>query len=229
MYPHRIRLAGPWDCEVLAEVAGAESSKPRRAEDRGFEDSAPATHPSRVTMPCRWRDWGLGDFAGTVRFTRRFGYPGRIDEYERVWLTIAAVAGRAAVCLNGTALGQCEGPCEFAVTQLLRERNLLRVDIEGSDGDAGLCGEVALEVRRTAFLRNLRVAASDRLHVSGEVAGTADGRLELYVICERRTVAYAAVEAGKPFQTEAKKIEGRIVRVDLVQGASIWWTEEKPI
>jgi hypothetical protein len=171
----------------------------------------------------------LDDLTCTVRFTRRFGYPGRIDEYERVWLTFAAVASRAAVYLNGTTLGQCDGPCEFEVTPLLRERNLLQVDIEGSGGDAGLCGEVALEVRRTAFLRNLRVTSKDWLHVSGEVAGTAEGPLELYVICERRTVAYAAVEAGKPFQIQAEKIEGRIVRVDLVQGASIWWTEEKSI
>src|SRR5262249_16304202 len=142
----------------------------------------------RVTMPCRWRDCGLGDFTGTVRFTRRFGYPGRIDDYECVWLTFAAVAGRAAVCLNGTALGQCDAACEFEGTRLLRERNVLHVDIEGGGDDAGLCGEVALEVRRTAFLRNLRVTASDGLHVSGEVAGTAEGPLELYVICERRTV-----------------------------------------
>jgi hypothetical protein len=175
-------------------------------------------------MPYHWHD-----FTGTVRFMRRFGYPGRIDEYERVWLTITAIAGRAAVCLNGTALGQCQGPCEFEVTRLLRERNVLHVDIEGSDGDAGLCGEVALEVRRTAFLRNLRVTASDGLHVSGEVAGTAEGPLELYVICERRNVAYAQVKAGASFEVEAEKIEGRTVRVDLVQGASIWWTEEKTI
>jgi hypothetical protein len=228
MYPHRIRLVGPWEYEVLSWVAGAESSKPR-LPDRGFEDSAPATQRERVTMPCRWRDCGLGDFTGTVRFTRRFGYPGRIDEYERVWLTFAAVAGHAAVCLNGTDLGQSEGPCEFEATRLLRERNVLHVDIEVDSCESGLCGEVALEVRRTAFLRNVRVTATDSLHISGEVAGTAAGPLELYVICERRNIGYAAVEAGKPFHVEAEKIEGHIVRIDLVHGASIWWTEEKQI
>ena len=186
-------------------------------------------------MPCRWGDCGLSDFAGTVRFTRRFGYPGRIDEYERVWLKFAAVAGRAAVCLNGTQLGPCEGPCEFEVTPLLRERNLLQVEIEGSGGDAGLCGEVALEVRRTAFLRNLRVTATDRLHVSGEVGGRAEGPLELYVVRDRRNVAYAAVEAGKAFDVTVGLEDSthptgeRVVRVDLVQGAAIWWTEEKTL
>jgi hypothetical protein len=116
------------------------------------------------------------------------------------------------------------------VTRLLRERNVLHVDIEGSGGDAGLCGEVALEVRRTAFLRNLRVTASDGLHVSGEVAGTAEGPLELYVMCERRTIGYAVVEPRKAFDVtvglEDSTHPTGSVRVDLVQGASIWWTEE---
>src|SRR5207248_1449479 len=156
--------------EVLAGVAGAESSKPRLAASRGFEDSAPATRPVRVTMPCHWRDCGLADFTGTVRFTRRFGYPGRIDDYERVWLRFGEIAGRAAVTLNDTMLDTIDGPAEFEVTRLLRERNLLQVELEGSGGDAG-CGDVALEVRRTAFLRNVRITSTDGLHVSGVSAG----------------------------------------------------------
>ena len=51
-------------------------------------------------MPCRWRDGGLGDFAGVVRFTRPFGYPGNIDASERVWLTFAGLEGKARVSLN---------------------------------------------------------------------------------------------------------------------------------
>src|SRR5262245_97069 len=66
MYPHRIRLRGPWECQPLAP------------------DGPP---PRRVTLPCRWADGGLGDFRGPVRFRRRFGYPGRLDAHERVWLT----------------------------------------------------------------------------------------------------------------------------------------------
>src|SRR5262249_24513061 len=162
-------------------------------------------------------DCGLSDFTGTVRFARRFGYPGRIDDYERVWLTFAGVAGVAAVCLNGTALGSCDGPYEFEVTRLLSERNLLRVDVEGSGGDAGLWGEVALEVRRTAFLRNLSVTSGDALKVSGEVAGTADGPLELYVLLDNRTVAYATGKPGKPFEITSTPItlhDARVVRVD---------------
>jgi hypothetical protein len=201
MYPHRIRLAGPWEC--------------------GQE---------RVILPRHW-----SNLAVPVRLRRRFGYPGRIDDYERVWLTFASVAGRALVCLNGTALGSIEGPAEFEVTRLLGERNALEVEFAARGGDAGLTGEVALEVRRTAFLRNLRVSVADGLHVRGEVAGQADEPLELYVICDRRTAAYAAVEAGKPFQVSAGLVglenstQPTEIRVDLVQGAEVWYREERQL
>jgi hypothetical protein len=181
-------------------------------------------------MPCRWRDCGLTDYTGTVRFTRRFGYPGRIDDYERVWLTFAAVSGRAQVLLNRSELGTITAAAEFEVTHLLQERNELQVDIEGTGGDTGLHGEAALEVRRTAFLRNLRVSIMDVLHVSGEVAGSAESPLEIYVVLDRKNVAYAAAEAGKEFHltgsTTGLNDSAHSVRVDLVQGASIWWTEQ---
>ena len=236
MYPHRIRLAGPWEYEVLVGVAGAESSKPRPIASRGFEDSAPATQSIRVTLPCRLRDCGLADYTGTVRFTRRFGYPGRIDDYERVWLTFAAVFGRAHASLNNSELGTIAAAAEFEVTRLLQERNVLQVDIDGSGGDAGLHGEVALEVRRTAFLRNLSVALNDELYVSGEVAGSTDGPLEIYVVLDRKNVAYTVVEAGKRFDLTASPVgledsthPTHVVRVDLVQGASIWYRQEIPL
>jgi hypothetical protein len=206
MYPHRIRLAGPWECDAVAD---------------------------RVTIPCQLRD-----VSRTVRFTRRFGYPGRIDDYERVWLTIAAVAGRARATLNGEPLDVCEAPCEFEVTRRLRDRNLLQLDMEPVEGEAGLTGEVALEVRRTAFLRDLRVTAKDGLHVCGEVAGTAEGTLELYVVCARRNVAYATVKAGERFALDAQMVgledsthptQEYVVRVDLVQGAAIWYRAERTI
>jgi hypothetical protein len=183
-----------------------------------------------VIIPCHWRNLGV-----PVRLIRRFGYPGRIDDYERVWLTFAAVAGRAAVRLNGTALGSIEGPAEFEVTRLLGERNALEIEFTASSGDAGLTGEVALEVRRTAFLRNVQVLAADGLQVGGEVAGQAEGPLELYVICDRRTVAYATVEAGKPFQVSAgvagleDSTHPTEIRVDLVQGAAVWYREERKL
>src|SRR5262245_54897153 len=100
VYPHRIRLRGPWQCESLGGPA-----------------------PLRVTLPCRWGEGGLAGFAGMVRFVRRFGYPGRIDDYERVWLTCDGLTGRASVSLNGRVLGSPDHPSdgfEYEVTPLLR-------------------------------------------------------------------------------------------------------------
>src|SRR5947209_8061277 len=160
MYPHRIRLRGPWECEPLARHGGG-----------------PLPPPGRMTMPCRWADGGLPDFAGRVRFRRRFGYPGRIDAYERVWLTFAGVGGAAEVRLNGQPLGRHEGPgpFEFEVTPLLQARNELTVEVDAPAGDGGLWGEVALEVRCTAFLRAVRVwitgGGRADLHAAGEVVG----------------------------------------------------------
>jgi beta-galactosidase/beta-glucuronidase len=142
MYPHRIRLRGPWECEPLARlVAGADGRKELVITD------LPA--PLRMTMPCRWSEGGLKNFAGQVRFRRNFGYPGRIDDNERVWLTIDDVDSTAEVWLNGHSLGRHDGAqqsFEREITGLLRDRNELRVEVEGPD-TGGLFGEVALEIR----------------------------------------------------------------------------------
>jgi hypothetical protein len=131
MYPHRIRLRGPWDYEP---VSGP--------------DALPA--PGRMTMPCRWKDGGLPGFAGTVRFRRHFGYPGRIDDFERVWLTFAGLTGTAHIRLNGQHLGVLTDKAgEFDFTSLLQKRNILEVEIHGPE-DGGLWGEVALEIRCTS-------------------------------------------------------------------------------
>src|SRR5712692_2946039 len=100
MYPHRLRLRGPWDCVPLALAAG------------------PAAPSRRVLMPCRWGEVGLADLGGRVRCRRRFGYPGRIDSHERVWLTLDGADERVELWLNGTALGQHSGdrPLEFEIT-----------------------------------------------------------------------------------------------------------------
>ena len=33
----------------------------------------------RITMPCRWAEAGLAGFRGSVRFIRKFGYPGKAE------------------------------------------------------------------------------------------------------------------------------------------------------
>ncbi|MBY0524285.1 MAG: hypothetical protein K2R98_12845 [Gemmataceae bacterium] len=210
-----------------------------------LDGTAELPSPRRVTMPCWWRQGGLQDFAGRVRLLRRFGFPGRLDAHDRVWLTFAGAAERAEVWLNDEFLGRHEGagPFEFEITRLLRVRNLLRVEVDGS-ADGGLWGEIALEVRCTAFLRGVRFAADVResvahVRASGEVVGSAEGLLELYLLLDRRTVGYVVVtasEAGQAFSLTSEELEpdcwrtgaDHLLRLDLVKGASVWYQSEQP-
>ena len=230
-YPHRIRLRGPWDCEPL---------------ERRLPGAA-LPSPLRMILPCRWTDGGLKDFSGRVRFRRRFGYPGQIDAYERVWLTLAGVSDHAEVQLNGAALGLCagEGPFESEVTRLLRPRNELIVDVEGPADRGGLWGETALEVRCTAFLRDVHLwVEAGGLHASGVVVGEAERPLDLYVLLDGATVAYtpiAAAPEGTPFhiiaersQPDVRRQDGTVgetvlAQVDLVNGAVVWYTTAQEI
>jgi hypothetical protein len=194
-------------------------------------------------MPCHWRESGLSGFAGRVRYRRRFGYPGRLDDTERVWLTFAGAGDRADVSLNGVTLGAGERPgesFEFEATALLRERNELVVEVTGAGPEAGLWGEVALEIRRTAFLRGVSFEAevdadAVRLHARGEVVGSADGLLELYLLLDRSTVAYKTVTASGgavPFAVVSdailheqwRSLAVAPVKLDLVQGATVWYS-----
>jgi hypothetical protein len=199
-----------------------------------------------MILPCRWGEGGLGNFAGRVRFRRRFGYPGRIDSYERVWLTFAGADAVAEVWLNGRRLGRHEGaqePFEFEVTDLLADRNELVVEVEAPQSNGGLWGEVAMEVRCSAYLRAVHwwaTSTGDRveLHAAGDVVGTCERPLELYLLLDNRTVAYATTEAapeGRAFHLVSEALnaeqwpsdgerQGHIVRVDLVNGARIWFT-----
>jgi hypothetical protein len=219
-YPHRIRLRGPWECEPL--------------ERQPLGAALPAR--LRMALPCRWADGGLKDFTGRVRFRRRFGYPGQIDAYERVWLTLAGVSDRAEVRLNGAVLGLCagEGLFEFEITPLLQPRNELIVDVEGTAEHGGLCGETALEVRCTAYLRDIRVwVEAAALHISGVVVGEAERPLDLYVLSPGATTAYTTVTAapeGTPFHIIAERPPpGSPVQVDLVNGAVVWYTAMQEI
>ncbi len=227
-YPHRIRLRGPWECEPLARAGG--------------ENPLPA--PQRMALPCRWGEGGLAGFAGRVRFVRRFGYPGHIDPFERVWLTFAAVEGAAEVSLNGRFLGHHDGaagPFEYEVTPLLQPRNHLVVDVEGLTDRGGLWGEVTLEVRRTAFLRGVRACVdrdAGRLVIEGQVVGTAERPLDLYVLRGRSTAAYTTVEAAPdgrsftvvvdPAQGAPQESGGAALCVELVDAAVVWYAVTVP-
>jgi len=179
----------------------------------------PGVHyPHRIRLRGPWQSEPLPP---GLRRVRRFGYPGRIDSDERVWLTISGVVGRIEVSLNGQPLGTHNGSTsfEYDVTTLLRVRNELVMLVEEVGGD------VALEVRRTAFLSGVRAVAEEgRIHVTGEVAGSAEQALELYVLLDGHTIHYAMVRPGA-FDVIAEGT-GRQVRVELVDGGSVWYAVE---
>src|SRR5262249_7964906 len=116
-------------------------------------------------------------------------------------------------------------------------RNELTVEVEAPDNRGGLWGEVALEVRCTAYLRSVRWWVDDggRLHVLGEVAGASERPLELYALVDDKTIIYATVEAaplGQPFRfvsdapIQRKATVPHEVRVELVNGATVWYRVE---
>lgn len=245
MYPHRIRLRGPWECEPLARAE-------KQAGGRIAMVARALPPPCRMLLPCRWGEGGLGDFAGRVRFRRRFGVPRQLDSYETVWLTLAGVDAVALVTLNGQFLGRHERPAEafeFEVTGLLRARNELVVDVEAPAGNGGLWGEVALEVRCGAFLRGVSAwteaaEGNVKLRVQGEAVGTSDRPLDLYILLDRSTIAYRTIQPTVPGQRfEIVHEDDRAncgirlgqggtdheVRVDLVNGAVIWYSVVCPL
>lgn len=214
VYPHRIRLRGPWDCTPLD----------------------PELQPRRVTMPAGWVAAELTGYRGQACFTRRFGYPGRIDEGEHVWLLGEALRGCRSVMLNGRLLTDRAGASfAFDVTAFLAERNLLEIVLEGESDDVGLWGDIVLEIRRNAYLADLAVKRTmSGLIVTGTVIGTAPHALELYTLIDNRHADYRTVTptaSGTPFAIELSDVSraSESVRVELICVSSIWYAMESPI
>jgi hypothetical protein len=115
------------------------------------------------------------------------------------------------------------------VTDLLGERNELVVELAADDQAGGLWGDVALEVRCTAYLTGVRAEpAGAALRVTGEVAGEAGGPLEVYVLAAGRTVGYRTCAAGATFELMTDEFSDLPpeVRVELVNGAVVWYVME---
>ena len=184
MYPHVIRLRGPWEYRTLdgASLTGA------------------------FTPPGFWRDAGLPDYWGAVNLRRGFNWVAKPTDDEVVWLCLDRCVGATTVRLNGVELGSHDftwGAVRYSVNSLLRDRNQLEVDVDapldldrlhdryGSlgcrEGDAvgssrkpvgGILGEVALSVEsRRLALREPRLAtgwsdAGGSFELQAQLVGT---------------------------------------------------------
>jgi beta-galactosidase/beta-glucuronidase len=195
MYPHRINLRGPWQCEPLENAT------------------------QRITMPCRWADTPLSYFTGRIRCQRRFHWQKPLDENERLFLVVGAADNKADVTLNGHFLGNHEGafdPFEFEITSLMQASNDLTIE---TDTSGGLWGTVFLEVRRESFLQQVDINVTwkeetPQLEVNGLVLGPAGRQLDVDLLLNDALLISQPVSAsiqGEPFRLQA-----------LVPGIDLW-------
>jgi len=217
-YPHRIRLRGPWVCQPL-EADSMERTLPQDRE---------------VAMPGCLRQFGLPGFSGEVLFRRNFGYPGRIDSWERVWLTCDDIAGKSDICLNDKMLGKAQtGRFAHDVTDILKPHNKLEVFLRAESDSDGLPGEVAMEVRALVYLENLHVKRDPEgaIQVKGSVVGSWPELLEIYAILDRRNVHYQTTLASTSgqsfaFTIPADQAQGSHLRIELVNRSQVWYVFE---
>jgi hypothetical protein len=212
MYPHRIRLRGPWECETPL--------------------GAP---PRRLSLPCDWQQLVPAHLRGTVRLSRSFGYPGRLDEEEHVWLCGSGVSGTAEVALNDVKLGAAGvGAFEFEITHLLAQRNRLSIALSAAAPAGPVWNDIVLEIRQAAYLRARACRAAEGVIVQGVVIGPVGPALELYALLNGRHAHYEHIEpdpAGHPFRftLTGVAVAAPTVRLDLVRVSTSWYAVDLPI
>jgi beta-mannosidase len=236
MYPHRIRLHGPWEFEPIARSV-------IHADGRIEECAGDLPTAGRLKIPATYRGTTLDGFRGRVRWRRRFHAPRTLDAHERLWIRFHGIDYLADVRLNDTPLGCHEGyfdPFSFDITQHVRPNNELVVDVScpatkaagnpwlcrGSldsrvpDFVGGIWRDVALEVRSIAWLES--VVVRSRLHegrgyvaFDGTVQAADEASVELDLSVGGAWVAKQRVAATR--QGTRFTIEAALDRV------SLWW------
>ncbi len=153
--PHYIRLRGPWNYRPLARWLPTASGDWQLVADNLLDSGI-------ISLPGDWRA-ALGDFAGTVLFTRTFRCPESLASATRVWLGVEEVSSQARVELNDQFLGEivcsqtAEGnhhqqcPARFDITELLQPRNLVAITLTSptptpTERRSGHLGLVRLEI-----------------------------------------------------------------------------------
>jgi beta-mannosidase len=236
MYPHRIRLHGPWDFEPLTRTG---------VHADGTIDALPGPIPAtgRMKIPAVWLGTPLAGFRGKVRWRRRFHAPRTLESHEQLWIVFDGVDYFANVSLNGTPLGTHQGyfdPFAFHLESLVRPNNELIVQVDcpaeldpaspwmmrgalqarAPDFVAGLWRDVALEVRSFAYLADVTVhtaldGTTGHVSVQGRAHGAIESSVELDlsvngVGADRRKLL--ASPDGSHFTMHA-----------AVNNAELWW------
>ena len=236
MYPHRVRLHGPWQFEPVTRTAVLGDG---RIEQR----LGPVPLSGRVRIPVTSVGTTLDGFRGRVRWRRAFHWPRTLEAHERLWLAFDGVDYFADVALNQVPLGRHEGyfdPFEFDITGLIGRRNELVVAVDcPAEIDVcrprmirgtletraprfvgGLWRDVTLQVRSVAFLRYVAVQTHldgprGTITVTGEVVGDTAARLGLELSVDGAWLTGQEAEAspsGAPFRIEA-----------AIDPAELWW------
>lgn len=133
---HAIRLRGPWQYEVLEQVAGGGTIE-------NIEQSG------RIKIPCQWDQPPWNEFYGRVRFLRNFNWPEPLQPHERLGLVFDVSANCSAALLNGENLVRFKGERQVRidVTTRVELSNKLVIEAERTEGlSPEFIREVYLEV-----------------------------------------------------------------------------------
>lgn len=190
MYPHAIRLRGPWQCQRI-------------------HDGGAASEPATVSLPCAWHSLQIAGERSRVRLQRAFNKPSNLDPHERLWLVCEPTGARGVIQCNGHTLGSVpeDQPGQWEITPYLTGRNevVLQLVVPPSVDSQPMLGDVRLEIRERQFLANCTVRVESigsqaLLCIEGMVAGEpSDVPLEFIVRGPEEELLYAEVAAGDRF------------------------------
>lgn len=215
MYPHRMRLHGPWELRSASHLR------------RG---SAPE---ETIRVPGTWSG-GLPASDRGIRLLRKFGRPSRLDPWERVWVCIQASPMPDVCVLNGELLsGNAQCPTgEFEVTDRLTDRNELALQFSPNQGMLRAIETVALEIRRTAYLveMTLQELPDGSFEIAGEVSGASDEDLFVEVHTSKGWGVSLPALFGQPFRCPMKRevIAEAAIKVRLRSATQTWYQWHQP-
>jgi hypothetical protein len=207
MYPHRIRLRGPW------EILNPDGSK------------------TRVDVPGGWS--GLINVNSSISLVlqRGFGLPRTLDQDEDVYL-VCDGGGQASLRLNDSTVSPehvSGGVIEWKVTPLLRPRNVAELTVTPQPNSP----QVTLEIRGPVFLRSLTEAPDGW---TGRVIGENRPHMEVHLLAQGRVVERVSARANQPFALVrplelpegSYNPQAPLWTIELIELANRWWSVDVP-